>query len=390
MRVLLLSDWMSNRGGAESYILSLREELLAQGDDVRLLTCGAVDSAEADITASGSDSILAQTFLQVANPFAVAKVRDTIRDFEPQVALVSHFAYHLSPAVLGALNSVPTVVSMMDYKAVCPVGTKLLRDGSVCGVRAGFVCCTNRCIGIAHWLRNVPRYAGIRNGLSTVDRILCPSLSLQREFLNAGIDATVIPLGVTAHPRAQGVPSSDPVFCYIGRLAREKGVALLLAALARCRSDFPSARVRIVGDGPLRRDLEQLASMLGVAEGVEFTGWVEESAVDDYRADAWACVCPSLWAEPFGIAAIGATLAGVPVIASDSGGFVETVEPGVSGLLFRTANVTALTEAMISIASGEVFPSHRLDETVVTRAAQQHGVRQHTARLRSLFSEMIA
>ncbi len=390
MRVLLLSDWMSNRGGAESYILSLRDELRLQGDEVRLLTCGAVDSVEADITASGSNSVIAQTFLQIVNPFAAAKVRDTVRDFKPHVALVSHFAYHLSPSVFRALDSVPTVVSMMDYKVVCPIGTKLLRDGSLCGVRAGFVCCTNRCIGIPHWLRDVPRYAGMRRGLSNANRILCPSLSLQKELMAAGIDATVIPLGVTSTEVHRCAPSSDPLFLYAGRLAREKGVALLLAALARCRVDFPSARVRIVGDGPLRHELERLASVLGVADAVEFIGWVGESAVDGHRADAWACVCPSLWAEPFGLAAIGSTLTGVPVIASDSGGFVETVEDGVNGLLFKTGNVAALSQAMLAIASGEVFPSHRLGDQVVRRAAEQYGLREHAARVRAVFSEIVA
>ncbi len=390
MRVLLLSDWMSNRGGAESYILSLRDELRAQGDDVRLLTCGSVDPIEADITASGSDSVVAQAFLQVANPFAATKVRDTVRDFKPHVALVSHFAYHLSPSVFRALDSVPTVASMMDYKVVCPLGTKLLRNGSTCDVRAGFVCCTNGCVGIVHWLRDVPRYAGIRRGLSTASRIVCPSLAVQRELLAVGIEATVIPLGASCIPVAQGVPARDPLFVYTGRLAREKGVALLLASLARCRVTYPAARVRVIGDGPLRRELEQLATMLGVADAVEFTGWVGESAVDGYRADAWACVCPSLWAEPFGLAAIGSTLAGVPVIASDSGGFAETVEHGVNGLRFRAGDVAALTEAMLSIASGDAFPAHRLEAAKVARAAEQYGMRQHVNRVRALFAEISA
>ena len=392
MRVLLLSDWMSNRGGAEGYILALRDALRAEGDEVTLLSCGAGASGsnDSDVRAYGSDYAVAQTFLQIVNPFAVSRVRAAVRERKPDVAIVSQFAYHLSPAILGALKPVPTVVSMMDYKAICPLGTRLLPNGTLCGVRAGFVCNKNGCVGIAHWMRDQPRYSMMRSGIAGADKVLCPSLWAKRELLAAGVDATMIPLGVKEPGAVTSTPSSNPTFVYVGRLSREKGVAVLIAAFAKIVVDFPDARLKIVGDGPLRRELEILCGALGIAESVQFTGWVDDEAVVTSAADAWAQVCPSLWAEPFGMAAVESILRGVPVIASDAGGFQDTVVEGVNGVRFAIGNVASLAECLRAIASGKRFPTHRLSESVVRQTAEEHGMKRHAERIRSILMEVTA
>ena len=116
MRVLIVTDWNSNAGGAESYIMTLRDSLRAAGDEVRLLACGATldDELLPHERVRGSDRASAQAFMQIVNPFAVARVRQAKREFRPDVAFVSHFAYHLSPVALTGLRNLPTVVSVMD------------------------------------------------------------------------------------------------------------------------------------------------------------------------------------------------------------------------------------------------------------------------------------
>src|SRR5258708_4635881 len=79
----------------------------------------------------------AQALLQIVNPFAVARARQAVRAFAPDVALVNMFAQQLSPAFLHALAGVPIVLAVSDFKCVCPIGTKLLPDGSLCTQRAG-------------------------------------------------------------------------------------------------------------------------------------------------------------------------------------------------------------------------------------------------------------
>ena len=134
MRVLLVTDWNRGRGGAEAYIAWLKEGLESAGDEVRLLTSsvGSAGDGKAEYVASGSEAKSAQAFLQIANPFAVHTMRRAIREFRPDVTLVNMFAHHLSPAILHSVGNVPLVVLVSDYKIVCPIGSKLLPDNSIC------------------------------------------------------------------------------------------------------------------------------------------------------------------------------------------------------------------------------------------------------------------
>lgn len=393
MRVLLVTDWNSNAGGAESYIMMLRDSLRAAGDDVRLLACGAALDGELlpHEKIRGSDRVSAQAFLQIVNPFAVSRVRAVARGFRPDVAFVSHFAYHLSPAALTGLRNLPTVVGVMDYKCICPLGTKLLPDNSLCAVRAGVVCRRNGCVSTAHWLRDRPRYAMMRSALSRVNRVVCPSRWIQKELEIAGVRAEHVPLAVpAASPRFRRSPAATPLFVYCGRLSREKGVGLLISAFARALYAVPDARLRIVGDGSERAALENLVETLDIGDSVAFTGTVPRHRVEAELAGAWAVVAPSLWAEPFGLIALEAAVHAVPVIASAIGGLAELVEDKVSGLLFPNGNERALSECIRAVAEGRMFPTHRLPVEVVSRAAEASSPARHAGRIRSIFSQLIS
>lgn len=387
MRVLIVSDWMSNAGGSEVYVTNLRQWLRNAGDEVRMLTCGASDRNDGDVHAFGADHVLAQSVLQLYNPFAVGEVKKLLREFRPDAAIVTHFAYHLSPAILPALAGVPTVVSMMDYKVVCPLGSKLLPDRSICHYPAGAICRTTGCVGTLHWLRDQPRYALLRSALRRARGIVSTSAWVREELRRNGIESEVIPIPVNG-PSAGYVrrPASTPVFTYLGRLSREKGVDVLLRAFGTIVSGHPSARLRIVGDGPLHNEIHALAASAGVASNVDFTGHVAPDRVESFLADAWALVAPSVWAEPYGLVAPEAILRGVPVIASKRGGFVESVEDGVTGILVENGDVDALTRALDDVASRRAFPNQSVDSNAVAKLANRLDPERHVERLHNVFN----
>ncbi|MGH7177828.1 MAG: glycosyltransferase family 4 protein [Tepidisphaeraceae bacterium] len=391
MRVLLITDWLAAHGGVEAYTSWLRAGLQAAGDDVRLLTssAGSADSGSADFVAWGTNHVAAQTVLQVVNPFAMARVREAVLLFHPDVALVNMFTLHLSPAIMRPLRDVPTVISLHEYKVICPIGSKLLPDGKLCTQRAGLVCWRNGCVGSLHWLRDQARYAMIRSALGEAARILACSAWLKGELAANEIQAQHVVLPVPA-PRDsfRRVPGGHPTFVFCGGLRVEKGVSLLLRAFARLHAEMPSARLRIVGDGAQRWNLERLCTELGLANAVTFMGQLSPLAVEQQLVDAWALVAPSLWAEPLGLSALEAIVRGVPVIASSAGGFSETVEPGVSGLLFPNGDENALLVHLRAIASGRAFPTHSLDADVVGRVTEKHRIDRHIARIRAIFAEL--
>ncbi len=391
MRIQLVTDWNRGQGGAENYISLLRDRLRAAGDDARLLTssAGSAGDGTADYVGFGTERAAAQTFLQIANPFAFARVRQARREFQPQVAFVNMFARHLSPTIFDALEGVPTILFVSDYKCVCPIGSKLLPNESLCQVEAGWVCCRNGCVNALHWLRDQPRYALIRSRVRRVHRVLACSEYLQAELARNGIAADVVLLPVAdSSTTFQRCPAADPVFAFSGRLDREKGVGLLLRAFARLHSKHPTARLKIIGRGPLRLQLEKEAASLGLTNAVEFCGWLSMPEIEAKMSEAWALVVPSLWAEPLGFVALEAILRGMPVIASATGGLAEIVEEGVSGLLFPNNDEEALVARLEVIASGKIFPDHSLPDEVVRRTSEKFNLERHVAFMRRIFREV--
>jgi glycosyltransferase involved in cell wall biosynthesis len=392
VRILLITDWNRGQGGAEAYITWLRSGFALAGDEVRLLTSSAGTAADgsADYVAFGTNRFLGQTFLQVANPFAVTTLRRALREFKPDAVVVNMFAHHLSPAVLLALSGWAVVLLVTDYKCICPIGSKLLPDGSICEVRAGWVCRRNGCVSFAHFLRDRPRYALLRSGLKSVSRVIACSDWVKHTLACEGIESEVLSLPVPApSPSFRRVPAAQPTFVFCGRLDVEKGVPLLLRAFARILRTVPAAILRIVGRGPLRPALERLAYELHIADHLSFTGWLDPPQLEHQFADAWALVVPSLWAEPFGLVAIDAIVHGVPVIASQSGGLGEIVD-GHSGLLFPNGDETALTNCMLAVAEGRAFPEHAIASDIVERATQRYTMNRHIDELRRVCIEVRA
>lgn len=390
MRILMIIDWNRGRGGAEAYAAWLRDGLREAGDEVRLLTssAGTAGDGAAEYVAYGTEQVAAQTLLQIANPFAAHTVRGAIREFRPDVVWVNMFAHHLSPAALLAIGDVPTVLSVTDYKAICPIGSKLLPDGRLCAWDSGAICWASGCVSLPHWMRDQPRYALIRAAVGRVDRILACSEWLQESLLQGGIQSEVEPLPTPAPPPGfRRTPAEAPTFLYFGRLSPEKGVDLLIRAYSRLSAEFPGARLTVVGDGAERPSLEALAATLGVGGAVEFLGWLSPEEIDPHLSGAWAAVVPSLWAEPHGLVAVEAIVRRTPVLCSASGGLGEIVEDGVSGLKFANNDEDALLRCLRQVAAAEIFPDKSVPAEAAARIRDRYDVAAHITRMRNVFQE---
>ena len=392
MRILLISDWPELHGGAEVYMLALRDALKRNGDQVQLLTSDVSPVAQqlADHVAFSSDQLLAKSVLQIVNPFAVASVRKVVRKFKPDVALVNMFALYLSPAAPLALGNVPYVLLMSDYKCICPLGHRLLPDRTICEQAVGMACFRSGCLPLLHWLRDQPRYALIRSVIKRASRVVSCGRDLQLSLEKQGILSTPLLLfSSEPSPAYRRDCANNPLFLYVGRLDEEKAVDTLIHAFSRLRTGIPEARLRVVGRGILREPLEELASELNQQDAIEFCGWMEHDDVEKELSRAWCLVAPSRWAEPFGLVALEAMLHGVPAIVTDAGGFSEQVEHGVTGLVFPVDDIETLTENMRMIATGEVFADHQIKPEAVSRVSQTFSVGSHVVKLHNIFAEAV-
>jgi glycogen(starch) synthase len=158
--------------------------------------------------------------------------------------------------------------------------------------------------------------------------------------------SSVIYNSLDAPPLFPSPPSREaPRVLCVGRLTREKGFDLALAAFAALSPRFPEACLIMAGDGAERRALEATAAQLGLADRVRFVGWVEPERVPDLMNTASVVVVPSR-EEAFGIVALEAAAMARPVVATRVGGLPEVVVHGQTGLLVEPENPDVLGGAL--------------------------------------------
>jgi glycosyltransferase involved in cell wall biosynthesis len=128
----------------------------------------------------------------------------------------------------------------------------------------------------------------------------------------------------------------------------KKGLDVLLRAFALIHDKEPSLKLMLVGDGPQRGQLEDLASTLGIAKKVEFLGLQGRTQVADLLHSCEVFVLPSR-SEPFGIVLVEAMACKKPIVATTAGGIPEIIENGRNGVLVEPGDSIDLAKAIIML-----------------------------------------
>ncbi len=188
----------------------------------------------------------------------------------------------------------------------------------------------------------------------------------RRELVGLGVrEAAVAVVHNGARPVAPDQPDRDlePSLIVLGRLVPHKRVEHALQVLAALGPEFPGLRLRVVGDGWWRQELQDEAARLGVADQVTFTGFIDENAKEELLARSWLMLAPSV-KEGWGLMVIEAAAHGVPALAYRSaGGLAESIDDGRTGLL-----VDDLTELVDTTRALLLDHTHRAELGEAARA----------------------
>ncbi|MFN3969822.1 MAG: glycosyltransferase [Gemmobacter sp.] len=182
------------------------------------------------------------------------------------------------------------------------------------------------------------------------------------------------------------LPAGGPHLVAIGRLAEQKGFALLLDAFAMAAPHHPQLRLTLVGDGPLRGPLTDQANRLGIAPGVTFAGWQDEQGVRVALAAAQALILPS-FAEGLPVVIMEAMAAARPVIATAIAGVPELVLPGETGWLVPAGDAQALATAIDQLAATPFDRLSAMGTAARARVLARHDIDHEAARLLAIFAE---
>jgi len=351
VKVLLVNDYGTLRGGAEAGVVAVRDELRRRGHDARLLssaTPGNGGEVVADHTCRPNTERGGKA-LQLANPWARRELERQLAEFGPDVVHVKMFLTRLSPLLLPALARVPSLHHVVWYRPICPVGTKVLPNGAPCAVAAGAPCLRHRCLPPGKWPVHMLQLALYRRWRNVFDVTLAPSDVVARQLLEDGVrEVQTLWNGV---PESAARPPLDgpPTIAFAGRFVPEKGIGVLLRAFRKVAAALPEARLLLAGDGPERSRLERDVAASGLGDRIAMPGWVPLAELSRRLQVAWVQVVPSLWEEPFGIVGAEAMMRGTVPIVSRVGALAEFVEHGRTGLSVAPGDADALADALLVV-----------------------------------------
>ncbi len=356
MRIALFSEvYWPMVSGVGVTLLRLADALEARGHAVRVYSAtyplppGTPDRPEVHRSPS------VPFFLYPDVQWAFPRMRDVMEDLSQFRPDVVHVATEFSLGIAGVKAArqlgVPLIASAhTNYDRYAA------RYGVTWALRAGW-----------HYLRWFYGQA---------HRVLCPSRIYEATVHRHGVTHTGIwsrgvdPAVFSPAFRSQGyragfgVDPDDLLVTYIGRIAREKNLALLLQAWERLAPERGGARLVLVGRGPLEDEIRRRG-----IPGVHVTGLLQGPALSAAYASADVFVFPST-TETFGNSLLEAMGSGLPSLVAASGGVLEFAEHGANALLVEPDSVSAIAAGLGRLLHDPVLRRRLADGALRTAAAR--------------------
>jgi colanic acid/amylovoran biosynthesis glycosyltransferase len=178
-----------------------------------------------------------------------------------------------------------------------------------------------------------------------------------------------------------------PRLVNVGRLSEQKGQLLLIEAAMLLHAQDLDFELVIVGDGPLRGELERLIDQHGIRSRVWITGFLDNHGVRRELEAARALVLPS-FAEGLPVVIMEALALGRPVISTHIAGIPELIEPGRHGWLVPAGAVKPLAAAMAAALTAATVDLDAMGRAGAARVAQQHNVNNEAKKLAELIVDL--
>ncbi len=280
---------------------------------------------------------------------AKRKIEQLIKIDRPDIIHLHNFAHQISPSILDVFkkHKIPTVMTMHDYKLVCPVYT-LYSDNKPCERCKGgkyYQCSINRCTKnsrIKSLLNTIEMYLHhkLLHIYDSIDVYISPSRFLKSKVEEMGFKRKVvyIPNFINLDAYIPQYSSEEKSIVYFGRLSQEKGLFTLIEAMKGV-----DVKLRIIGDGPLKEALEGKVRDEKI-KNVEFLGYLAGDELKNNVKKAMFVILPSEWYENNPLSIIEGFALGKPAIGARIGGIPELVKDNETGLTFEAGNINDLRQ----------------------------------------------
>lgn len=221
------------------------------------------------------------------------------------------------------------------------------------------------------------------------DAILLNSEFVKRDFLRRfpelGAACTVFPnplIEVWHGERRPPDAHHPPRVGVFGRLVQQKGMDWMLEVAAAAHRQVPDLQVEFYGDGPLREKLEETSEELSLSDCVEFMGYVSDPLA---RMAQMTCTAVPSRIEPFGLVALEAQGAGVPVVGFTESGVAEIVEDRKTGRIVPHGDLSAMASAIVEIVRDRSM-AEAMGRAARERALKVFSLERHVKNLERVYA----
>ena len=365
----MVNKFLYPRGGCETYMLNLAEELKAQGHEVEYFgmydeknTVGnsaGLYTTNMDFHSKGLSRFL-YPFKIIYSREAKRKIGKVLDDFKPDIVHLNNINFQLTPSVIYAVKkrNIPLVQTVHDYQMICPnhllYSFNETKPCERCISGSKFNCFKHSCIHgskIKSLIGAIEaKLYSILKTYKKVDLYVCPSKFLENKLLSASDiykDKTfTIHNFIEKKPIPEKSAATKPYVAFASRLSKEKGVDLLAEA-AKLLPDYSFV---VAGNGPDDECLKNIPN-------VEMKGFLTGDELVSLIVNAKLMILPSVWYENCPLNILETHSFGVPVITMNSGGMAELVDDGKTGVLVDEPTSQAIAEAVKKCFEDEEYYS---------------------------------
>ncbi len=354
VKILLINDHAQLNGGGDAVLHFEFKYLKSIGYDVFLMSFGIEDYFDGENIVIGTSSY---NFINKYRKFGFAKslelkIKEVLINVNPSVIHL-HLLSKFPLVVYNVINkfNIPVIQTIHGPNLFCSTSWGGFKNSKSCDLGIGLKCVSNNCTSpfnaFLYWQLQIRYFSFLNN---KVDIFHCPSKDIFRKLSNLGFKKVIyFPLGIDdcfTEPYSL-IEKSRPTLIFVGALAIQKGVLILLEALRIVIKDLPNVLLKIAGRGNLENKMKSLVKEYDLKNNVEFCGFVPHSEIKDFYLSGDVFVLPSIWQEQFGLVGPEAMSCGLACIGTNVGGIPEWLADGESGFLVEPQNPIDLAEKII-------------------------------------------
>ena len=359
MKILMVNKFLYLKGGAETYVFKLGEELSRLGHEVQYFGMEDEKRTVGNSISSYTTNMDFHTgkLKKILYPFSIlysieakSKILKVLENFQPDVVHINNFNFQLTPSILYGINKyrkksgrkIKIIYTAHDSQLVCP---NHLMQNPISGAKCqkcleknALSCIRNKCIHgslvksilafIEHEVYKILRTYRI------FDTIICPSYFLKGVLDTDKVlrEKTIVMHNFVDAQILEKIEKQDYVL-FFGRFSKEKGIENLLKVCEQ----LPYIPFLFAGSGPLEDKISSHSNVKNV-------GFLDGQKLYSTIAKARFTVFPSECYENCPFSVMESQICGTPVIGSNIGGIPELLKEDVTGILFESGNIDELKE----------------------------------------------